>query len=345
MLWILIAIMLAAAIAIVAVPLYRTDKRLTATIALTVVSITALSAITYSQIGMPDAKSQPPDQIADVDEVVQALAARLEDNPGDISGWKMLGRSQFSLRNFPEAIAAFEKAVELESGQDGQTLTDLGEAIIYNDAAAIVGHAGDLFENALVLTPNNPKALFYGGMTAVQRGNNELGAARWEALLATSPPPNVQEILRQQIAELRAEVPVAVAESMPATATATDTPPAETPAATNGLTISVALGESAMAANLPDSTVFIIVRDPLAPSPPIAALRRRLSDLPTTVSIDDSDAMIPGRVPSGFERLEIIARVSLAGQPVAASGDWFGDSIVETAGASDVQITVDQQVP
>jgi len=63
------------------------------------------------------------------------------------------------------------------------------------------------------------------------------------------------------------------------------------------------------------------------------------------VDISDSDAMIPGRVPSGFARLEIIARVSLAGQPVAASGDWFGDAVIETADSTEVQITIDQQVP
>jgi hypothetical protein len=56
--------------------------------------------------------------------------------------------------------------------------------------------------------------------------------------------------------------------------------------------------------------------------------------------------MIPGRVPSGFARLEVIARVSLAGQPVAASGDWYGEALLEmTTGSQEVQITIDQQVP
>jgi cytochrome c-type biogenesis protein CcmH len=341
MLWILIAVMLAAAIAVVAVPLYRTEKRMSATMVISILTVTALSAFIYTQIGTPDATGQTSaQQAAEVDEMVSSLATRLEKDPGDVSGWKMLGRSYFSLRNFPEAIAAFEKAVELEGAQDGQTLTDLGEAIIYSDADAIVGHAGDLFENALALTPNNPKALFYGGMTAIQRGNKELGASRWEALLATSPPPNVQEILRQQIAELRGESPVAVTEAAPAPA-----PAAGMQDPVTGININVSLGENAQAANLPDTTVFIIVRDPLQPSPPIAAVRRRLVELPTAVSIGDSDAMIPGRVPSGFDRLEIIARISLGGQPVAVSGDWFGDAIIETADTANVEITIDQQVP
>lgn len=330
MLWILIAVMLAVAVLIVSVPLYRGEKRLSLTVVTTILVVTALSAGLYSQIGSPNrtATTVAEDQLPDVGEMVSSLAQRLQENPGDLAGWKMLGRSYFNLRNFPGAVAAFERAVELENGANSQTLTDLGEAILYDDGSAIVGRAGDLFENALVLTPNDPKALFYGGMAAIQRGDPELGAERWEALLATSPPPNVQEILREQIAELRG-VPAQAAPVAPASSIAVD----------------LSLGADALAANLEDTTVFIIARDPAQPSPPVAAVRRRLSELPVVVSIGDADAMIPGRVPSGFTQLEIIARVSLTGQPIAASGDWYGDAIVDTTNTGSVQITINQQVP
>jgi cytochrome c-type biogenesis protein CcmH len=220
----------------------------------------------------------------------------------------------------------------MESAQNGQTLADLGEAVLMTDQRTLLGRAGQLFENALALTPNNPKALFYSGMAAVQRGDNALAAERWEALLATSPPPNVQEILRQRIAELRGEAPAP-----------TEPLPQEQPGAV--VNVAVTLGDAAANANLPDATVFIIARDPNQPSPPIAAVRRRLSELPATVPIGDSDAMIPGRVPSGFESLEIVARVSLSGQPVAQPGDWFGQRQVDTATGGPVEIVIDQKVP
>lgn len=328
MLWVLIAVMLAAAVLIVAVPLYRAEKSLSITLVLAILTVTTLSAFTYSQIGTPDAGSQSVDQVTSVEEMVASLAARLQENPDDLPGWKMLGRSYFNLRNYPGAIAAFEKAVALENPQDSQTLTDLGEAVLYNDESSITGRAGQLFDNALALSPNNPKALFYGGMAAVQRGDEQLGADRWEALLATSPPPNVQEILRQQIAEIRGESPATV-----------------TAAVSEAIKVSVSLGAAATAANLADTTVFIIARDPAQPSPPIAAVRIRLAELPAEISVGDADAMIPGRVPSAFDRLEIIARISLAGQPIAATGDWFGDAVIETADTDSVQITIDKQVP
>jgi hypothetical protein len=55
--------------------------------------------------------------------------------------------------------------------------------------------------------------------------------------------------------------------------------------------------------------------------------------------------MVAGRVPSGFDRLEIIARVSLSGQPMAASGDWFGEAVVETSSTGNVKIVINQQTP
>jgi len=333
MFWLIIGVMLVVGVLVIAVPLYRAEKRLSLTAIMSIVVVTAVSGALYTQIGTPIAISVAQNEAAtDIDEMVASLAARLQGNPNDLPGWKMLGRSYLQMGNYPGAITAFEKAVAMESGENGQTLADLGEAVLLSDARTMNGRAGQLFENALALVPGNAKALFYSGLAAVERGDNELGAARWEALLATSPPPNIADILQQRIAELRGDGPQVPVEI-----------PAEGPAAV--VNVSVSLGVTASTAELPDATVFVIARDPDQPSPPIAAVRRRLSELPTQIPIADSDAMIPGRVPSGFANLEIIARVSLSGQPIAQPGDWFGQQTINTASTNAAQITIDQQVP
>ena len=334
MFWFISGVMLVAAVLVVALPLYRSEQRLSITSMGAIVVIAALSGALYSQIGTPnpDLSASQSGEMPSIEDMVSSLAVRLQENPEDLAGWKMLGRSYLQLGNFPGAIAAFERAVELEASGNGQTLADLGEAVLMQDAQSLMGRAGQLFENALALAPSNPKALFYSGMAAAQRGDNALAADRWEALLATSPPPNVQEILRQRIAELRGE-------SMPAAPT-----PAPVESAGPVVVAEVSLGGGAAAANLPDATVFIIARDPNQPSPPIAAVRRRLSELPASVPLSDADAMIPGRVPSGFASLEIIARVSTSGEPIAQPGDWYGEAVIETSAANAVQIVIDQQV-
>ena len=328
MIYALLGTMLLVAVLAIAIPLYKKEHRLSANSALAIVIVVLISVTVYSQIGTPGADTPPTGAMPSVEEMVDSLARRLQENPDDLPGWKMLGRSYLQMRNFPGAIAAYERAVEIEGGQNGQTLADLGEVLLLSDGRTLTGRAGDLFENALAIAPNNQKALFYAGMAAVERGDKELGAQRFEALLASSPPQNIQEILRQQIAELRGEAPPV--------------------AATSGgdvVTVRVALGESAVSAIQPDATVFIIARDPAQPSPPIAAVRRRAAELPAYVGIGDSDAMVAGRVPSGFAQLEIVARVSMSGQPIAQSGDWFGQQTFSAAESNEVSIIIDEQVP
>ena len=328
MLYALMGVMLVAAVLVIALPLYRQEKRISNQSTLAVSLVLLLSVFLYYQIGTPDADTPPPGAMPSVEEMVTSLAQRLNENPDDLQGWKMLGRSYVQMRNFPGAIAAYERAVEMENAQNGQTLSDLGEVLLLNDGQTLSGRAGELFENALAISPDNQKALFYAGMAAVERGDRELGAQRWETLLASSPPENIQQILRQQIAELRGEAP-----------------PVPEPAASEVVTVRVSLGESAVSEIQANSTVFIIARDPAQPSPPIAAVRRQAGELPAYVPIGDSDAMIPGRVPSGFAQLEIIARVSMSGQPIAQTGDWFGQQTISTAESSEISIIIDQQVP
>jgi cytochrome c-type biogenesis protein CcmH len=90
--------------------------------------------------------------------------------------------------------------------------------------------------------------------------------------------------------------------------------------------------------------VFIIARDPAQPSPPIAVTRRLLSELPTTVSLTDAESMVQGRNLSGFERFELLVRVSVSGQPATQPGDWYGSAIVTPAEQNMIELTIDHKV-
>ena len=321
MIWLILSLMLLVAATVVVWPLFRHQKKLSLQSTTAILFVVALSAGLYASIGTPGGQSAGS-EMASVEEMVAGLDQRLRENPDDLAGWKMLGRSYFQLGNYDEAIAALERAVEIESASNGQTLVDLGEAIWMQDQRSLTGRAGELFENAIATSPNNPKALFYGGLVAVERGERFLAAERWEALLASSPPQGIQDILRQKIAGLRGE-------DMP-----------------DGPIVSATIELGAAAENVvdPNATVFIIARDPAQRRPPIAAVRRRVGELPAVVALSDSDAMIPGRLLSAFSELEIVARVSMSGQPVAQSGDWYGEKLIRPSETSEVSIVIDREV-
>ena len=66
------------------------------------------------------------------------------------------------------------------------------------------------------------------------------------------------------------------------------------------------------------------------------------ADLPVTVTLDDSVAMIPGMNLSSVEQLEVVARISKSGRAAMQGGDLYGSVYpVSTDAAATVDITID----
>jgi tetratricopeptide (TPR) repeat protein len=161
----------------------------------------------------------------------------------------MLGKSYMSLNNYPRAVAAFERVVELEDGRSAQGLVELGEALLAAEGGQTMPQrAMSLFENALAIEPNNQAALFWGGLGAVNRGDTSLAADRWERLLGTNPPEDIRDVIEQRVAEWRGEPapPTAAAAQQPAESeTAPEPAPLEAGAIVSA---SIALSEAAQSA-------------------------------------------------------------------------------------------------
>lgn len=322
MLFMIFGAMLLAGALTVCWPLYRHARRLTTGMAVAALAVIAVSTGLYTVIGTPHPPSAQS-AMPSVEDMVTSLEQRLLQNPEDVAGWKMLGRSFIQLQQYDKAVDAYENALAREGDNNGQTLADLAEAVLLASGESVSGRSSELFEAALAAAPNNPKALFYGGVAAIERGDRALAADRWEALLALAPPPDVQEILRLRIAEWRGE-PAAAGEAT--------------------VTVSIGIADDAAAALSADTSVFVIARDPAQPSPPIAAVRRQAGELPASVTLSNADSMIPGRLLSQFDELEIVVRASLSGQPVESSGDWYGTAQVDRRSTNTVDVVINRQV-
>lgn len=355
-LWIIFAVMSLGALVFAVWPLFKRQRRLSPLIAFSVIFVVGLSSGLYYKQGRPELPSASGGAQQSMDAAIAGLKDKLADNPDNPQGWMMLGRSYMSMSNYAGAVEAYEKASELESAQNPQALVGLGEALLARAGGTWDGRIVSLFENALALDPNNPQALFYGGIASSNRGDTTLAADRWERLLGLNPPADIQDILRQRIAEWRggtpalppSHPPISEAGSEPSAEAGTTLPaqPVELPPMGENAVVraNVTLSPEA-AASLPDeATVFVIARDPAQPMPPIAAARRMLSELPALVELGDRESMVPGRDLSMFSEFELVARVSLTGQPMAASGDWFGTVIVDPSSDNDVELSIQTEV-
>lgn len=344
--WIVCAVMALAAAAFVVRPMWKPGLLPVGLV--TGVVVIAASFLLYRDIGSPQLESAHAGSAAPVSDVIEALAERLESEPGNVEGWKMLGRSYLTTGQYQQATDAFQKAVDLEEGKVAQTLVDLGESMLAASGQSMGPEIVSLFENALALEPDNPSALFWGGIASANRRNIDEAADRWERLLGTNPPPEIRRLIEQRVAEWRGAPVAAMSQQSAPQAAAPEsaavTPPvaaAEAPA--GGISVLVDMPASVKQTLPPNTVLFVIARDPSQPAPPIAVQRVQLGDLPTNIVMTDADAMIAGRGISTLATVEVVARASLSGQPAARSGDWFGTA--QAAPGNVLNLTIDQQVP
>ena len=270
----------------------------------------------------------------DLQQMVAQLQGRLANQPDDVEGWKLLGRSATVMGDYVLAREAFEHANEKTQGKDPEALVGYAESLVLNDEREIDGRAADMFEQALTMEPDNARALWYGGIVAYRRGDLPLAQQRWVELQNHDLPPD----LRQVVAERLAEIDKAQG-GAPAVATAAPAAPA-----TGSIELNIDVAPS-VAGKVPQgATLFIIARRGEG-GPPLAVVRRAVGTWPLRVSMTDANAMLPGVSLASGGALKVIARVSSSGQPVAVSGDLFGEVGYDFTSADPATITIDRIVP
>jgi cytochrome c-type biogenesis protein CcmH len=149
----------------------------------------------------------PEERAAMIRGMVDDLAARLEQQPDDVEGWRMLGRSFAVLGEAARSAEAY--------GQAARRLPDdLTAQVEYAEALLAQGsmdqppspEAVAQLQEVLALDAENAIALFHLGRAAAATGDANAAARHWNRLLAQMPadsPARAQ--LERLLATLRAD--------------------------------------------------------------------------------------------------------------------------------------------
>ncbi|MBK7615364.1 MAG: tetratricopeptide repeat protein [Vitreoscilla sp.] len=279
---------------------------------------------------------------AQIEGMINTLAEKLKAEPNNADGWLMLGRSYAALQRYPEAIPAFRKAMELQP-KNALAMADLADAIAMTQQRSFKGEPTKLIEAALKAEPDNLKALALAGTLAYENKDLPGAIKHWERAVKAGPADN--ELVRQlqeNINEVRKMAGMPVAE--PAAAGGAAPQAAAAPAAfATAITGKVTLAPALAAKAAPDDTVFIYARAAEGSRMPLAILKKRVSDLPVSFTLDDSMAMSPAATLSGAKAVIVGARVSKSGQAMQQPGDLLGQSAVVAPGVSGLQITIGEE--
>jgi cytochrome c-type biogenesis protein CcmH len=141
----------------------------------------------------------PPDQRSQaIEGMVAGLAARLQQNPNDLPGWKRLARSYAVLGQPIKAADAYAQAAKLDP-KDPTLLIGQADALgsALPQGAAPSDTMIKLYQQALVLDPKQPDSLWMLGYIAHSNHQDAAAGDYWRRLLAVLNP-NSQDYLDVQ---------------------------------------------------------------------------------------------------------------------------------------------------
>jgi cytochrome c-type biogenesis protein CcmH len=336
------------------------------------VGIPALVVALYLNLGDPSIipRLETATTIAkmpSLDVMVQRLATKLEQHPENLQGWMMLGRTYFAIGQPEQALPAMEKAYGL-APENPDVLVLYAEALAANHEGELAGRPSQLILAALKIDPQHRSARWLEGLGNFQAGEYQRAAEQWEALLPSFDPGSEGATeLQDFIAEARkraasesssdaaptpeqraqaVENPSA-GEKVPPVAAAAPSPekPTAPPqgAVAPGVQVEVVVADSLRSRVGPDDSLFVYAKALSGPPMPLAARRARAGDLPLSLTLDDSTAVMPTMKLSQFEQVTVGARISKSGQAMPQSGDLEGEvSPVETGQVGKVKILIDR---
>jgi len=319
---------------------------------LVLITIPALAVGGYLQLGSPhlltpaapdttsahEANQHLPDNFA---SMVEQLATRLEKEPDDSEGWYMLARSYGFLKRYEEAAKAYNKVLALEGENNPQLLTDLAETLALANEGEFAGQPIILLKMALEIDPKHQQALWLSGFAQAQKENFSAAIDYWQQFLALVPAEDTQtrKMVEQHIAN---------AQEILGNQSSSNESPISTVATSNLTQLQVAVNLAPALQNQvkPTDTLFIYARATEGLPMPLAIVKKTAADLPLTVTLDDTMAMLPERKLSQFKAVTVLARISPSGLTAMQAGDLFGQvTPVELETTTSVIVEINQIAP
>lgn len=271
----------------------------------------------------------------EIEKMLVAVEQAVKENPDDVEGRIALAQVYVELERYSDAATVYLELKKLRP-EDPDVLVNYAEALARSHGNRLTGKPTELLNAALEIEPKHGRALWLAGFAEQQADNKEGALTHWRHLLAgMEEGSEVFQHLENLISELENGTPTSeVVTSNQSTA------------AQQSIQVKVALSSEFLTNVDPNTTLFIYARASEGPPMPLAVHKGLAKDLPITVTLDDSMAMMPQMTLSSFPKVIIGARLSSNGQPQGQSGDYEGYSdAIEVSANPVVDILINSVKP
>lgn len=303
----------------------------------------AFSAILYQQTGAFEElttipRQQESHQSLDAEQQalvqLQKLKKQTEQEPNNSDAWYSLGQALVGAGDFSAALAAFDRVIAID-GEQADLYGAKAQASFYQNQQKITPEVQSYIDKALALDARDPSTNILLGMHAFVNQNYQKAVEHWQMVVSDNRPSVNVQALQQALTEAKSRLSL-TGESAPADAESQVS-----------LTVNVSLSD-AIRKQLEqgqDKVVFIYAIPAEGSRMPLAAIKLRASDLPTTVSLSDANAMTPQAKLSDAKVVNVFAIISESGSAGIKSGDFKAEALnVELATNKMISLTVNSVV-
>ena len=268
-----------------------------------------------------------------INTMVEKLAERLQQEPEDLEGWVMLGRSYKYMKKYQQSADAFAKAFQLQ-GDNADIMLQYADALtMAKPDKLLAGKPAELVFKALSKQPDHPTGLWLAGMAMAEEGDYQQALAYWQRLEPQIPAQSESYAdLQKLISAARSRL------NLPAQETTKVTSQVQ-------LTVSINLADDIKDLVQANDTLFIYAQPLTGPRMPLAIIRKQAKDLPVTVTLSDAQAMSPMAKLSNHQQVRLLARISKTGGAMQQPGDLIG--IIEPVAVNNtnkIDILIDKAV-
>jgi len=245
------------------------------------------------------------------DELIAAVNDRLKKQDNSAQGWFLLGKLYNAKQDYPAANDAFAKAYAL-APNDIEINAAYAQVIYLQNQGHITPEALKMLYYVISQSPRHPGALNLLATIAYNEKNYQLALNSWQQIVDNFPPDTqagktiriAMDNAKQQLTQ-------------------------QTEAGVRSLLVTVSLDDSISDALIKPTTLFIIVKEAEGAQSPIWVKKDTVNTLPKSYTLTADNAMILGRLLPKDKKLQVVARLSVNGQPFANKGDSEGEQSLQ----------------
>ena len=270
------------------------------------------------------AAAQAMAEAGDARGLLIQLRDKLRNSPTNLEGWSLLASSAMNAQMFDIAIEAYDRLIEIEQESAAKAaLYGLkAQALYFNGSGLNSVEVRRATSNAFQIDKNETNTLGLLAIASFEARDFKRAISFWQRILDVFPDHPSKDSIRLGIESAqRALAESPQGESSNQSVDATQHSEQQVVSDDGGVAVTLTIESGVLERLTGDEQVVVFAKAQQGPPMPLAVARNLPNQLPKTIVLNDSLAMMPELTLSLFEAVDVTARIT-SGSVERKKGDY-----------------------